>query len=151
MCKKNFIPISICFCVITLQIYREILKKNRKRAITLEKKQFFKNLRKPFLDIHIRNGMPKFESSTIVLCTILETDLLAKRPFREAHHGWWSAGEVENLQRLLVRLPALLVYYVAASASPWKPLLSAGLQKEVIHILSSLATITDLQFFFLKY
>ena len=38
MCKKNFIPISICFCVITLQIYREILKKNRKKAITLKKK-----------------------------------------------------------------------------------------------------------------
>ena len=29
------------------------------------KKQFFKNLRKPFLDIHIRNVMPKFESSRL--------------------------------------------------------------------------------------
>ena len=42
MCKKNFIAISICFCVIALQIYREILKKYRKRAITLEKNNFSK-------------------------------------------------------------------------------------------------------------
>ena len=65
MCKKNFIPISIGFCVIALQIYREILKKYRKRVITLQKNNFFKNLRKQFLDIYIRNGMPKFESSRL--------------------------------------------------------------------------------------
>ena len=72
MCKNNFIPISISFCVIALQSYREILKKYRKRAITLQKKknnkkkqQFFKNLRKQFLDIHIRNVMPKYESSKL--------------------------------------------------------------------------------------
>merc|ERR1712074_302625 len=65
LCKTNFIPISIWFCVIALQIYREILKKYRKRAITLQKNNFFKNLRKPFLDIHIRNVMPKFESSML--------------------------------------------------------------------------------------
>ena len=35
--QKNFIPISIGFCVIPLQSYREILKKYRKRAITLQK------------------------------------------------------------------------------------------------------------------
>ena len=34
MCKKNFIPISICFSVIGLQNYRDILKTYRKRAIT---------------------------------------------------------------------------------------------------------------------
>ena len=33
--KKNFILISIGFCVIPLHIYREILKKYRKRAVTL--------------------------------------------------------------------------------------------------------------------
>ena len=64
MCKKNFIPISIGFCVIPLQSYREILKKYIKRAITLQK-FFFKNLRKSILDIHIRNVMPKFESSRL--------------------------------------------------------------------------------------
>ena len=30
MCKKNIIPISIGFCVIALQSYREILKKIEK-------------------------------------------------------------------------------------------------------------------------
>ena len=73
MCKKNCIPIAICFCVIALQRYREILKKYRKRAmaITLEKKQFFKNLRKTFffkklwkwfLDNQMRDVIPKFRS-----------------------------------------------------------------------------------------
>ena len=33
-------------------------------SITLQK-QFFKNLRKAFLDINIRNVMPKFESSRL--------------------------------------------------------------------------------------
>ena len=46
-------------------MYREILKKNRKRAITLQMSDFSKKLRKPFLDIHIRNVMPKFESSRL--------------------------------------------------------------------------------------
>ena len=44
-------------------MYSEILKKYRKRAITLHKNFFFKNLRKAFLDINTRNVMPKFESS----------------------------------------------------------------------------------------
>ena len=35
--QKKFIPISIGFLVIALQSYREILKKYRKRAITLQK------------------------------------------------------------------------------------------------------------------
>ena len=61
MCRKNSIPIFICFCVIALQIYREIKKKDNNSA----KEQFFKNLRKPFLDMHIRNVMPKFESSRL--------------------------------------------------------------------------------------
>ena len=50
---------------------------------------FFKNLRKPFLDIHIRNVMPKFESSRmngvaiiaktyIGLCLRLRTDSFFK-------------------------------------------------------------------------
>ena len=65
MCKKNFIPISIGFCVIALQSYREILKKYRKRAITRQKNNFSKNLRNPFLDIHIRNVLPKFDSSRL--------------------------------------------------------------------------------------
>jgi len=64
MCKKNFIPISIGFCVIALQSYRKILKNYRKWAITAQK-HFFKNLRKPFLDIHTRNVMPKLESSRL--------------------------------------------------------------------------------------
>ena len=65
MCKKNCILISICFCVICSSNDREILKKYTKGAITLAKKQFFKNLRKPFLDIHIRNVMPKFQCSRL--------------------------------------------------------------------------------------
>ena len=65
MCKKNFIPISIGFCVIALQSYREILKKYRKRAITLPKKQFFKNLRKAFLGSPVRRVLPKFQSCTL--------------------------------------------------------------------------------------
>ena len=28
-------------------------------------KKFFNNLRNPFLDMHIRNGIPKFESSRL--------------------------------------------------------------------------------------
>ena len=63
--QKNLIPTSSGFNVIALQIYREILKKYRKRAITLQKKQFFKNLRKPFLDIYIRNVMSKFQLSRL--------------------------------------------------------------------------------------
>ena len=41
------------------------LKKYRKGAITLEKSNFFKKLKKRFLDIYIRNVMPKFESSRL--------------------------------------------------------------------------------------
>ena len=49
-----------------LKSYREIFKKYRKRAITLQKKHnFFKKLRKLFLNIHIWNGMQKFESSRL--------------------------------------------------------------------------------------
>ena len=44
MCKKSFITIFICFCVIAIQIYRKILKKYRKREITLQ--FLFKKLRK---------------------------------------------------------------------------------------------------------
>ena len=65
MCKKNCIPISIGFYIIALQSYSEILKNYRKRAITLKKKTIFKKFEKSFLDIHIRNFMPKFESSRL--------------------------------------------------------------------------------------
>ena len=58
MCKKNFIPISIGFCVIALESYREILKEYRKSAITLEKKIE----KKTSSDNHTRNVMPKFQS-----------------------------------------------------------------------------------------
>ena len=49
--KKNLIPMSIEFSIITLLIYRQILKKYRKGAKTL------------FLNSHIRSNMLKFESS----------------------------------------------------------------------------------------
>ena len=62
---QKIVPTSSGFWVIGLQIYREILKKYRKRAIALKRKIFFKNLRKPFLDIHISNIVPKFESSRL--------------------------------------------------------------------------------------
>ena len=39
------------------------LKEIQKKGNNSAKKEFFKNLRKPFLDIHIRNVVPKFESS----------------------------------------------------------------------------------------
>ena len=42
---------------------KQIIKKEKKRK--RKKKQFFKNLRKQFLDIHIRNVMPKYESSKL--------------------------------------------------------------------------------------
>ena len=64
MCKKNFIPISICFYVIALQSYREILKKYRKRAITLEK-NIFQKFENKFLYSHIRNIMTKFQRSRL--------------------------------------------------------------------------------------
>ena len=54
--------LSYWFSIITLQIYREILKKYRKGALTLEKKQFFKNLKKMYWMIHMRNIMPKFQN-----------------------------------------------------------------------------------------
>ena len=48
MCKKNFIPISIGFCVIALQIYREILKRykkgNKSAKITFLKYYCFRTL-----------------------------------------------------------------------------------------------------------
>ena len=40
---------------------KEIYKKGNNSA----KKQFFKNLRKPFLDSHMRNVVPKFQSSRL--------------------------------------------------------------------------------------
>jgi len=64
MWKKNLISISIGFCLITLQSYIEILKKCRKRAITVQI-FFFKKLRKLFLDIHIRNVRQKLENSRL--------------------------------------------------------------------------------------
>ena len=42
MYKKNFIPNSIGFCVFAFQSYREILKKYRKKAITMQKNNFSK-------------------------------------------------------------------------------------------------------------
>ena len=63
--QKNFILISIVFLVIVLKRYIDILKEYRKRAITRQKTFFFLNLRKQFLDIHIRNVMPKFESTRL--------------------------------------------------------------------------------------
>ena len=63
MCKKNFIPISIGSCVIALQSYRQILKKYKK-GNNSPQNIFFK-FEKPFLDIHKRNVMPKFESSRL--------------------------------------------------------------------------------------
>ena len=41
---KNQIAISFGFSIIALQIYRETLKKYRKRAITLLKTHIFKNI-----------------------------------------------------------------------------------------------------------
>ena len=62
--QKIFIPTSSGFNVIALQIYREILKKYRKRAVTLQK-NVLQNLIKQFLDIDIRNVIPKFQSSRL--------------------------------------------------------------------------------------
>ena len=75
MCKTNFIPISIGVCVIALQIYREIVKKYRERAITLKKKiYFFKNLRNSFLDKQM-NTLSVLISPSIranyIICSIL--------------------------------------------------------------------------------
>ena len=64
LCAKKFITTctSLCFCVIALQIYREILKKYRKGQKL--------NLRKPFLDSLMGNVMTKFISkNTFFLLT----------------------------------------------------------------------------------
>ena len=58
MGKKNFIPISICFCVIDLLSYREILKKYRKRAMTGDFCE--KCEQKTSKIFHRKNVMPKF-------------------------------------------------------------------------------------------
>ena len=66
MCKKNFIPISIGFCVIALHSYREILnKRSEKKGNNSAQKQFFNNLRNQVLDIRMRNVMIKLESSRL--------------------------------------------------------------------------------------
>jgi len=59
--QKEFPSYLHCFCI---QSYREILKKYRKMAITLQRNNFSK-IWEQFLDIHIRNVMPKFESSRL--------------------------------------------------------------------------------------
>ena len=69
--KKNYGSMSSGFPIVTLQSYKEILKKNRKGAITPEK-NVFKNLRKPFLDIHTRNHIPKFQSSRLNGVAVIE-------------------------------------------------------------------------------
>ena len=53
--QKNFISIHIYFFVIALQSYRKILKKYRKRAISLQKKQtIFQKIEKTvFIYSHI--------------------------------------------------------------------------------------------------
>ena len=71
MCKKNFLPISIYFCVIALQIYREISKKYRKREITLEK-TFFPKFEKTARIIHMSNVIPKFQSCRFNGVAIIE-------------------------------------------------------------------------------
>ena len=68
MCKKNFIPISIGFCVIALQIYREILKKYRKRAITLGKKTIFQKLEKTVF----RQAQLRAEADRLGLLSIID-------------------------------------------------------------------------------
>ena len=73
MCKKNFIPISNGFCVIALQSYREILKKYRKGAVTLQKNFFFS---KKCLDSYMRNVMPKFKSYRLNGVAKIETTYL---------------------------------------------------------------------------
>ena len=97
MCKKNFIPISIGFCAIPLQNYREIFKKYRKRAITLQKKQFLKNKRKTFFDIHIKNVVPKFESCRLNGVDMLSKDCLVLVFICEID---WSSDVVHNLSNL---------------------------------------------------
>ena len=55
--QKNLIPTSSGFNVIALQIYREILKEYRKRAMTLQKYNFQK-FEIPVSAGHMRNVMP---------------------------------------------------------------------------------------------
>ena len=55
---NKIISTSSSFCVIALQIYREICKKYRKKAITLQLKIIIKR----FLDNHMSNVMLKFRS-----------------------------------------------------------------------------------------
>ena len=63
MCKINFIPISICFCVISLQNYTEILNKYKKGNNTAHS-----NI--SFLAINIRNVMQKLESGVAIIAKI---------------------------------------------------------------------------------
>ena len=57
--QMNCFPISIGFCVIALQIDREILNKERKGAIALQK-TIFQKCEKNGLDNHTKNFMPMF-------------------------------------------------------------------------------------------
>ena len=73
MCKKNFIPISIGFCVIALQSYREIIKKYRKKGNNW-KNNFSKfwNLNLGDLGNNIEHTLPGFlEDSCIVFSNSL--------------------------------------------------------------------------------
>ena len=78
MQKNSFIS-PLVFCVIDLQSYRQILKKYKKKGNNTIKTIVFKILRKLFLDIHIRNVMPKFESFrlngvAVIAKTYIHTD-----------------------------------------------------------------------------
>ena len=64
MCKKNFIPITIGFCVIALQSYREILKKYRTREINQQTNNVPESQTTIFASI-MRNGVSIFESSRL--------------------------------------------------------------------------------------
>ena len=67
--RKEFRFYLNWFLLIALQIYREILKKYRKRTITPHK-----NIEKTVLDIHTRNVMAKLESSRLNgVAVIVET------------------------------------------------------------------------------
>ena len=83
MSKKISIPISIGFCVISLQSNRKILKKYRKRPITLQKKKHvFQKFEKNFLDSHMRNVVQKFRSwvlNGVATIPITEIDIYIDR------------------------------------------------------------------------
>ena len=101
MCKKNIIPISICFCVIAIQIFREILKKYRKTAITLQQK-CSKIWETPFLDSHMRNIVSKFQCYVLTSVANIDITYIHTHILQNLGNAWKKFAVIDNARHVLV-------------------------------------------------